>query len=265
MRSFLVIAALAALLLLGPDVYPWPRTGPGEPLAARIAPPAGFVRAPAEGFARWLRNLPLRPGRPPIRDRKGNVLPRDPHLAVVDLDVLPHQECADSAMRLRAEWLRASGRDAEVHFRFTSGDEASLEKWQKGFRPLVAGNRVTWRRSAAPDRSDTTFRAYLTTLFNYAGSASLEKETTALPLAELAIGDLFVQGGFPGHVVVVVDVAEHPMTHERVFLLAQGFMPAQDFHVVRGPRDGWFPLDFGATLVTPDWTFRRDHLRRFAR
>ncbi len=258
-----MLGALVLWLHLAPAAYPWPHAGPSGSIASRIAEPAGFARVPASGFAEWLRHLPLRPGRPPIRDRKGHVLPREPHVAIVDIDVLPHQECADSAMRLRAEWLRASGRDAEVRFRFTSGDEASLERWQQGYRPQVSGNRVTWRRSAAPDRGDATFRAYLATLFNYAGSASLEKETGALPLGELAIGDLFVQGGFPGHVVVVVDLAEHPTTHERVFLLAQGFMPAQDLHVVRGPRDGWFPVDFGPTLVTPDWTFRREHLRRF--
>ena len=51
-----------------------------------------------------------------------------------------------------------------------------------------------------------------------------------------------MNGGTPGHVVMVVDVAENS-EGERCYLLAGGAMPAQDFHIVRNPKrpeDPWF-------------------------
>jgi hypothetical protein len=67
--------------------------------------------------------------------------------------------------------------------------------------------------------------------------------------------------------VLVLDVAAERGSGRRVFLLAQSYMPAQDIHVLRNPRDAtlspWFPADFGDTLETPEWTFRALDLRRF--
>ena len=42
-------------------------------------------------------------------------------------------------------------------------------------------------------------------------------------------------------------------------------MPAQQVHLLRNPAEGdpWYPTAFGEALVTPEWTFRRDQLRRF--
>ena len=96
---------------------------------------------------------------------------------------------------------------------------------------------------------------------------------------ELRIGDVFIRGGSPGHAVLVVDVAVERTTELRlppsvpprgglkVFLLVQGFLPAQDAHLLRNPREPglspWYSADFGEELRTPEWTFRRGDLRRF--
>ena len=83
----------------------------------------------------------------------------------------------------------------------------------------------------------------------------------------MRIGDVFIRGGFPGHAVIVVNMAENRDTHQRVFLLAQSYMPAQDIHVLRNPTDSelspWYPLDFDDHLRTPEYRFRDDELRRF--
>lgn len=78
-----------------------------------------------------------------------------------------------------------------------------------------------------------------------------------------------VTHGSPGHAVVVLDVAQND-TGERVALLGQGFMPAQDFHVIRdhgqGVKNGvWFVLpEVGEKLDTPSWRpFSRSQARRF--
>ena len=84
---------------------------------------------------------------------------------------------------------------------------------------------------------------------------------------DIRIGDAFVQGGFPGHAAIILDVALNPVTGEKVFLLAQSYMPAQEIHVLLNPSNAqlspWYSAGFGERLETPEWTFAGSHLRRF--
>jgi len=271
-RSALLLPLVLLLARPVPADYAWPQTGTsGGTLAERIAPPAGFRRAPAApgSFGAWLRGLPLHPGRPPVHlfdgRLKGN---QEAHHAVVRLDVGTRdlQQCADAVMRLRAEFLRDRGCDGDIAFRFTSGDRAAWTDWRRGLRPRIAGNRVTWRPAAAADGSYASFRRYLETVFTYAGSASLAKELEKVEdPAHLAAGDVFIQGGFPGHAVLVADVAEDGRGR-RAFLLVQSYMPAQEVHVLRNPADPaspWYPARSSGELETPEWRFRYEDLRRF--
>jgi hypothetical protein len=91
---------------------------------------------------------------------------------------------------------------------------------------------------------------------------SISAEAKRPSRAEVRPGDFFVLGGSPGHAVLVLDVAQDA-AGRRVGLLGQGFIPAQDFHVLAG-RDGpWFPLD-GNEVATPFWApFPWTALRRF--
>jgi hypothetical protein len=86
-------------------------------------------------------------------------------------------------------------------------------------------------------------------------------------ISEMQIGDVFIKGGFPGHAVIVVDLAEDEGSGKKVFLLAQSFTPAQEMHILKNPNDEtmspWYPLDFGERLFTPEWTFQRNDLHRF--
>jgi hypothetical protein len=65
----------------------------------------------------------------------------------------------------------------------------------------------------------------------------LEKELKPADPNDLQIGDIFIQGGFPGHAVVVVDVALNTDNGQQVFLLAQSYMPAQDIQILQNPND----------------------------
>jgi len=68
----------------------------------------------------------------------------------------------------------------------------------------------------------------------YAGSFSLSKELHRVQdVNEMKISDVFIDGGFPGHAVIVVDMAVNRRTEKKVFLLAQSYMPAQDIHVLK--------------------------------
>lgn len=224
--------------------YPWLDSGPHvTSLAARFAPPAGFERiaAPSDSFAAWLRGLPLKPAGSRVHEFDGKEKKNQAaHAAVIDIDVGRGdlQQCADFVIRLRAEYLFSIGRSDEVAFHFTSGDLAEFRRWAAGERPMIDKNRVTWRKSQGPDASYPSFRAYLTSVFTYAGTKSLARELK--PVAspkEIQIGDVFIRGGSPGHAVIVLDVAENPRTKDRVFLLAQSFMPAQEPHVLKNPTD----------------------------
>jgi hypothetical protein len=271
----IALALAAAAPASAEPRYAWRTTQPiaGDTLAARIAPPAGFERRPAPpgSFATWLRGLPLKPAGSPVLLFNGAPKPRqDVHAAVVDIDVGTRdlQQCADAAMRLRAEWLFAGGRAEEIAFNDTgSARPIAFARWMAGDRPRPSGRSLAWSRSAAPDAGYASFRRYMDTVFIWAGTYSLEREMRPVPLPEIAVGDLFIKGGFPGHAVMIADIAENRATGEIRFLLLQSFMPAQEIHVLRNPRaaDGspWYPLDFGDRLVTPEWLFPRDSLRRW--
>jgi hypothetical protein len=269
-----LVALLAAALRAAPSSsYLWLADySPTETVAARFAAPDGFERvdAKAGSFGDWLRYLPLKKGCPPVLLHDGRKKAnQDAHAAVVDIDTGTKdlQQCADAVIRLRAEYLYSTKDYAAIHFNFTSGDRAEFAKWAEGWRPTVSARSVKWTKSAAKDDSHASLRAWLDVVFAYAGTASLAKELSAVKTEEMRIGDVFIHGGSPGHAVVVVDMAVNKRTGKKVFMLAQGYMPAQDIHVLKNPAAGasspWYDLDFGETLRTPEWTFAKDELKRF--
>jgi hypothetical protein len=221
-------------------------------LAERAPPPAGFSRIPAEpgSFAEWLRGLPFKPPDAKVHLHDGRPKwNQENHVAVIDIDTGARdlQQCADAVMRLRAEYLLSAGRARDIAFNYTDGK-----------RQPFRGNPSDYKG----------FRRYMDRIFSFAGSYSLERELRPVPLAEMRIGDVFIKGGFPGHAVLVVDMAADEKTGEKRFLIMQSFMPAQDMHVLKNPKttDGtpWYAVPGeGQQLVTPEWIFPAGTLRRF--
>ncbi len=193
---------------------------------------------------------------------------QDAHAAVLDIDIGHEnlEQCADAVIRLRAEYLFASHRETEIAFHFTSGDKAAWSEWKKGMRPEVRGNHVSWKAAAKPDSSYANFRGYLDKVFEFAGSMSLAGELKSVSdPSRVEVGDVFIHGGSPGHAVLVVDVAENAKG-ERVFILAQSYMPAQQIEILRTPlfpRSPWYPARSSGVLETPEWTFQYSDLKRF--
>jgi Domain of unknown function (4846) len=250
--------------------YPWlSKAVTVRSLEAAIPPPPDFTRVAVEpgSFSAWLRGLPLRPAGTPVRDfQGGEILAGDDPLlaAVVELDVgaAGLQQCADSIIRLHAEWLWSQGRKDRIAYRFTSGHLARWTGYAAGDRAQISGTKVSWVRTGTEARSRTAFRAYLDLVFTYAGTLSLASEKKRPAREDLQPGDFFVEGGSPGHAVLVVDVAVNA-AGERVALLGQGSIPAQDFHLFTPGQGGpWFSLE-AEELVTPFWTpFPWSALRR---
>ncbi len=170
-------------------------------------------------------------------------------------------------IRLRAEYLYRQEKYDEIRFNFVSGFTADYNTWMEGNRIEVDGNRVTWVKRAGYNKEYNIFRKYLDMVFAYAGTASLTQELSHVAVEEMSIGDVFIIGGSPGHCVIVVDMAENRSTGEKLFLLAQSYMPAQDIHILKNPLEQelspWYSTDFGNTLITPEWQFDRESLKRF--
>jgi len=230
-----------------------------DTLVERFAAPEGFTRVPVvEGsFAASLRALALEPPGAPIVAFDGRVIDERP-LAVVALDVGAKdlQQCADSIIRLDAEHRLSSGARDTIAYAFTSGDVYAFDSYVAGVRPIIdARGRVRFEQRAkavAPDRA--ALRAYLDIVFMYAGTASLSATTKPVAVNALAAGDFFVLGGFPGHAILILDVAKDASGNAR-YLLGEGYMPAQSFHVVETKDGGaWHALADDGTLTVPSWS-----------
>lgn len=244
----------------------------GNTIQQRFQPPAGFARVEESktSFGYFLRNLPLKPIGSNVLYFDGTVKSnRGVYEAVVNLLIGKQNlhQCADAVMRLRADYFYAQKQCDKIHFNFTNGFRVDFSKWTAGYRIAVKGNKTSWVKTAKPSENYASYWSYLETVFMYAGTASLEKELKTIPVSDVQIGDVFIKGGFPGHAVIVVDLAVNPKTNQKMMLLAQSYMPAQELQILKNPNNNslnpWYASDFGSTLKTPEWTFTSSQLKRF--
>lgn len=209
--------------------------------------PDGYSRidtAPAS-FGSWLRK---------IRLRKDNVVylydgTRKPNqqaqFAVLEKPVGKKdlQQCADAVMRLRAEYLLDAGRDNEICF---------IDN---------AGRKYLYNATG----SSLGFERYLERVYSYCGTASLSRQLKKVKdFEQIKPGDILIKGGFPGHAVIVMDVAMN-RSGRKIYMVAQSYMPAQSIHVLKNPSGNsvspWYVADNSLMpIVTPEWTFTTDQL-----
>jgi len=278
MKIIKLIISLCFLVLILSNVslaqYPWLDSyDSAQSIANRIPPPDGYKRIEVEegSFQQWLQNLPLKEGKPPIYLYSGEKkFFQLANYAVIDIDVGDKdlQQCADAVIRLRSEYFYSRGQYDSIAFNFTSGQRFRYTDWLKGISPEVKHNDVIWKELPERENNREVFKEYLEILFTYAGSYSLNQELQEVDdLNKIRIGDVFIDGGFPGHAVIVVDIAESVKSGKKILLLAQGYNPAQDMHIVKNPTNfslsPWFKLDFGKRLYMLEWVFGRNDLMRF--
>lgn len=242
-------------------------------LGEKILVPAGYKRldCPDTSFGTWARKLKLLPSGTKVKLYNGELKSRqDVHEAVLDLDCGTKnlQQCADAVIRLRAEYLFSRQKLKDISFHYTSGDLIPFTRWQKGERPVVSGNKVTWKKGGSTCSDYNCLKNYLWNVYNYAGTLSVQKETKSVSdIHKIMPGDIFVIGGSPGHAVTVLDVAINEKTGKKIFLLCQSYMPAQQIHILKNFNNQeispWYSEDFGETLETPEWDFDKSNLRRY--
>lgn len=254
----MITALLLACVASATDPPAPPAAAPAPTLAGpttvreAFPPPPGAERVPTDAFGAWLGARTLAPPDAPVLTHAG--APVGHPARVVELPLVPGdlQQCADSAIRLRAEWLREQGQEDRIVFHATSGDPMPWSRYRAGERAFEQGGRLAWR-AAAP----ASWEAYLSAVFTWAGTRSLAYDTR--PATEPRAGDLLVAPGSPGHAIVLMDVARGP--DGVVVLVGEGYMPAQSFHIELGPLQGWWPWEDGVAL--PHWTLPASGLRRW--
>lgn len=216
-----LLAAVAAWVIWGGISNPRDRNTVGD-----IATPVGYERVAVDSgsFGAFLRDFPLQRRGARIRYYDGS-LAYGQYLgyAVLDLPIFGKDEqCADSAMRLRAEYLWLQGKYGDIHF------------------PSVEGKNLQDKRgSAGGARQDDhqSLERYLRSVYGKASTASLSRALPRKKACDITPGDILVydasRTGLYGHAVTVADVAVNPKTGDIAVLLVEGSMPAQSIHIAR--------------------------------
>lgn len=244
----------------------------GNIIETRFDVPNGFVRVPVNNgsFEQYLRELPLKEDGAEVVYYDGNTKENyNIYSAVVDLPIGTRDlhQCADAVMRVRAEYLWNNEKYDQIHFNFTNGMRVDYTNWMNGERIRIKGNNTNWYQATNPSNSYRTFWKYMEIIFSYAGTYSLERELYSKDIENINIGDVFIQGGFPGHAIIVVDVIKNNTSGEKRFLLAQSYMPAQELQVLVNPsseeNSSWYSANFSDKLDTPEWTFYKSDLKSF--
>lgn len=281
-RPFLlaVICAAALAVLAVLVLWPFPKARvfldpSGMTVGTRFLPPAGFVRDEYEpgSFSAYVRDLPLESVGTPVRVfLSGNRGPYDSDGVLARPLLAASEQCADAAIRTRAEYLYAAGQFGSIRFEFNTGFVCDFATWSDGRRAVYADGAFSWVDDETCDASRASFERYLLFVFEWAYTGNLSRDCERVPLAELRAGDVFNRLGADGqlgHAVMVADVARDA-DGRVVFLLLQGntvtvggrysgvnvHMPANPLSATGSP---WFPAE-----DLPAIGFSADDLLRFS-
>ncbi len=217
------------------------------PFIKDIPLPEGFTRVQTGSFGKFLRQLPLKKDRTVYLFNGHKKDNQGAQFAVVDISVgnKDLQQCADAIMRLRAEFFYAEKLFDQISFK-DNNSKAYL---------------------FYPPYNTANFNKYLLRVFGMCGSASLSKQLhTVANLSDIEPGDVIIRGGFPGHAVIAVDVAVNS-AREKIYLLAQSYMPAQDIHLLVNPADEnlspWYKVNNNKFIQTPEYLFYSNELKKW--
>ena len=239
----------------------------------RFDAPEGFKwkESIPNSYGHFIENFKLKPYGTKILQYNGTPISnQNMHEAVFDISVGTRdlQQCADAIIRLRAEYLKSTGKEDEIAFQYTSGDVLKWSAYKNGERLTVRGNTVSRAISATADSSDEKFKNYLENIFMYAGTISQNRETKPITKnSDLKTGDILITAGSPGHVVFIAGVSENK-NGERLYLLGEGFTPAQSISVMKNPNhpeiSPWYELDVNSEIIrTSRYVFKPVNFRRY--
>ncbi|MDD4371259.1 MAG: DUF4846 domain-containing protein [Anaerostipes sp.] len=244
----------------------------GNTLETRIQTPEGYTRnkVSQKSLTEFLRTYKMKPDQSKVLLYNGKEKGyQNAQTAIFKLPLEQEnlQQCADSVMRVYAEYFWKMNQYDKISFQLSDGFEAKYSKWREGYRIVPGETSSYWTKSAGRDTSYGAFQKYLRIVFAYAGTASMGNETKSIKAEDIQVGDVFLKSGSPGHVVMVVDICENK-NGDKAFLLAQGYMPAQEFHVLKNPKheeNPWYRVDeISYPFKTPQYTFQKGSLKRLS-
>ncbi len=224
----------------------------GKTILERFDAPLGYSRVAVSNntFANYLRTLDLKPEGSLVQFYNGKSKPNNNiYVSVVDMPISDKnvQTSSDSVMRLISEFLFQQEQYDKIAFH-SGKEKLSFADFSKG------------------DFSRAKFDEYMDFVMEKVSTPSFCADLKSVKLNEIKIGDIFVQNTMPnGHAVIVVDLVEN-IKGEKLFLLAQGFQPAQEIQIIVNPGhediSPWYQLKEGE-MLTPEWRFMTSDLMRF--
>lgn len=221
-------------------------------------------------YSSWLLDLTLKKSKT-VHLYNGKLKSnQDAQYAVLNIDIGKKDliQCADAAMKLRADYLFEKHLYDQIKFLTTSGEEILFENWLKGIRWKEQGNKlVSYNINKEKTNIQKEYTSFMEFMFSYCGTYSLSKQLKPVnDSRSIQPGDVFVYGGFPGHAVTVMAVAKNK-EGEKIFLISQGYMPAQDIHILRNYANTdlspWYAISGIYPLYTPQWQFKTGSLKRW--
>lgn len=231
-----------------------------ENTVGSIALPNGYKRETETGFGKYLNSITLKKDKRVYLFNGQLKSNQNAQYAVLDISVgnKDLQQCADAVMRLRAEYLFGIKMYDQIEFETVNGTTLNFKKWLNGQRFKAIGNRLMPYYVQQSSDTRKYFYNYLDFVFSYCGTASLGASLKNKRLQQIAAGDVFLKPGTPGHAVIVLETAINNRG-EKIYLLAQSYMPAQNIHVLKNSGDNalnpWYKVNALAEIDTPEWTF----------
>jgi hypothetical protein len=211
--------------------------------------PAGYSRITGgiNSFSDWLLNIDLKKDKTVYKFDGTPKFNQKAQFAVLDISVGEKdlQQCADAVMRLRAEYLYQKNDLSKIVFTDNEGTSYCYH----------------------PPYTRKKFDNYLQKVFGMCGTASLQKQLSHhVEIKNIEPGDVLIHGGFPGHAVIVMDIATNN-EGKKIFMLAQSYMPAQDIHVLLNPSNEflspWYEANDEKIIKTPEYRFSKYELKRW--
>lgn len=249
----------------------------GKTIETRYRPPKGYKRTKAgkNTFTDFIRNEKLKDyGQKSIYYNGKPKKSEGVYDAVFDVDLAGKNilHCADSCYKFRGDYLYSIGRYDKMKFHFVGKGIADFDKYTRGYRvdPETGEYFLMGEKSSSPD----VYKKFMDTVYIYSSTLSLVDDTDRVDIDDMKVGDIFLRLGTPGskrvgHAITIIDMAENS-SGNKVFMLAQSYMPAQQPQVLVNKNDSeigpWYSLKDvkkAGKLRTPQWTFELDELARF--
>jgi hypothetical protein len=243
-------------------------------IETKYNPPEGFERVYNDDYSKFLRQFPLKKNNI-VKYHSGEEKPNyDIWDAVFDYDLGTHKyhECADAVIYLYSKynWVAKNYQNLEFHTKL--GTSLKYNDYLNGVKYKGNDNWTDlindWANPKPRLNNLKNFEAWLKIVWGWANTYSIDEyNSIKINILDMRPGDFFVRS-YPnrfGHAINVVDIVVNQTNNKKMYMLSQSYMPAQETHILINPQNGsvWYTLDEFNDIVTPEWSFTVNELKRF--